>query len=144
MPIIALIPLLAITTLLGDASDEVSASGPQLELQVEYPQRYRYNMVAGAEILVKNISSQDVPAVTVTIDNNYLDAFTDVGFTPEVDEVDDKAHKIELQDLRAGETRQVTLEMRAEKYGVHSGEVSAQAGSGEGTVRVELDTLIFP
>ena len=56
VPLIVLIPLLALFGLFGESSRTVSASGAAPALEITYPTRLRYNMTSPLVVSVANIS----------------------------------------------------------------------------------------
>lgn len=146
MPFLFLIPLLALLGVLGPSAETVTESGEALSLEITYPTRFRYKTIAPMRIEVTNISSQSVPTVTVSVDREYLRAFSNVAFQPAVEQISDDAYYVQLSDLRAGETRSVALEMQAESYWEQQGAVAAAAGGIDAgaDASVTVETFVFP
>ena len=143
MPFILLIPLLALFGLFGESFDEAQAANSQVELRVDHPTRLRYKAVNAMEISVRNISAQEVPTITVTIDSDYVDKFAQVSFIPEVDEVTDEVYEIELQNVGAGEARQISIDFQGDEFGLHTGTITAQPEGGE-AAQTQISTFVFP
>jgi hypothetical protein len=143
VPIIMLVALLGLSGLFGPAFDTESATGPQLEMQVEHPTRVRYRTGSPLEIMVRNVSAQDIPRVTVSISAGYISNFAEAQFLPEADEITEEVYKVDLSNVGAGETRQVNVDLRADLVGNHTGEVIAEPEGGEAT-RASISTFIFP
>jgi tRNA threonylcarbamoyladenosine modification (KEOPS) complex Pcc1 subunit len=81
--------------------------------------------------------------VTVGFELGYVSAFSEVQFTPRAERVTDKAYEVILPAVRPGESRRVTVSLRADRYGLHRGVVSAAARDGA-AARAEVSTWIFP
>lgn len=141
--LIALVPILALFNVFGEAVETTGATGTSLEVSVMYPARYRYKMIDPVQISVHNISSQSIPTVTVRIDRSYLDSFSNVTLTPSAKTITEDAYEVELTDLKAGETRRVVAEIQAEKYGSHEA-VIATVPEGAEPVEVSIETFVFP
>lgn len=146
VPLLFLIPILALLSVFGPSQEMVTESGAELSLEVSYPTRFRYKTIAPIRIGVTNISSQTAPTVTVKLDRDYLSAFSNLSFQPAVDEITDDAYYVQLNDLEAGETGRVELEMQAETYWRLAGVIEAAAGGVEAPpdARVMLETFVFP
>jgi hypothetical protein len=138
-----LVSLLGLSGLFGPAFDTESAAGSQLELQVEHPTRVRYKTNTPLEIMVRNVSAQDIPTVTLSISAGYIANFAEAQFLPEADEITEEVYKIELSDIAAGEARQVNVDLRPDLIGNHTGEIVAEPEGGEAT-RLSIGTFIFP
>jgi hypothetical protein len=143
VPIIMLLPVLALLGLFGPTFGTESASGSQIEMQVEHPTRVRYKTIIPLEITVRNVSAQDMPTVTVSISADYIANFTEAQFVPEADEITEEAYKIELSNVGAGESRQVNVGLRPDLIGNHTGEIVAEPEGGEAT-RASIGTFILP
>lgn len=135
---IVAVPVLALAGLFGMKRAEVSARGGALELTVRYVERLRFGQTHNLEILVTNVGAQSFDTLTVSIDPAYLHGFTNATWTPSPTQ----AHKVDLAGPRAGEGRLIVVAFRADRYGRHTGAVSATAGGD--TARVVLSTFIFP
>lgn len=146
VPLLFLIPILALFGVLGPNEEAVTVRGESLSLDVSYPTRFRYKTIAPMSIRVTNISSQTAPTVTVKLDREYLGAFSNLSFQPSVDEVSDEAYYVFLNNLAAGETRRVELEMQAEAYWVQRGMTEAAVGGAEAPpdAAVTLETFVLP
>ncbi len=141
--LIALVPILALFNVFGEATDTTRAAGTSLEVSVMYPARYRYKMIDPIQISVHNISSQSIPTVTVRIDRSYLDSFSNVTLTPSAKTITEDAYEVELTDLKADETKRVVAEIQAEEYGSHAGLIAAVPEGAE-PVEVSIETFVFP
>lgn len=146
VPLLFLIPVLALLGVLGPSAETVAESGEALSLQVTYPTRFRYKTIESMSIRVTNISSQTAPTVTVKLDRDYLSTFSNLSFQPSVDEVSDDGYYVQLTDMEAGETRRVELEMQAEAYWVHRGVTEVAVGGVEAPsdAAVTLETFVLP
>jgi len=146
MPILFLIPILAIFGVFGNSSTMVTERGQNLALETSFPTKLRHKTIAPLVVKVTNLAAQTVPTVTLKFDEEYLSAFSNVAFQPGVDEITDDAYYVHVRDLEANETRLVTLEVQAEQYWRHEGIVGAAVGGSNAAsdVEVELQTFLFP
>jgi hypothetical protein len=145
LPLLMLLPLLALLGVFGESFTAVADSNDVLDMEVEYATRYRYKMRNALELSLENLSAQTIPTLTVRLDADYISQFSDIAFSPQLDEITDEDYIVHLQDVQPGEVRVVTVEMQGDRYGRHSGTMSATAGGdGNGRVQVEVATFIFP
>jgi hypothetical protein len=82
-------------------------------------------------------------AITVSIDRDYLDHFSDVSFVPEVDRVLVDAAEVDLPEVSSGGSRLVTVHMQGEHYWRQDGTITATLVGGT-PITVEVSTTIFP
>ena len=91
---------------------------------------------------MQNTSDQAIPVLTVSIEKAFLDNYSDISFTPDVDAITDEAYIIRLEDVPPGEARIVTYDSKGKIAGQHHGTVTAT--TGEASTSVTLDIFIFP
>jgi hypothetical protein len=145
VPLIVLIPLLALFGLFGESSNTVSDSGGSLAMEISYPTRFRYKMTDPVVVSVENLSSQPVPTLTVSFDYDYISGFSTVTFSPSVSEITEEAYLVHLNEVQAGEVRQIVVDIQAEQYWNHSGTVAASTAPDQAPdVELELSTFVFP
>lgn len=142
LPILFLIPLLALFGVFGETSTTVEQVGSGITLEVEYSNRVHFQGLDGTEIRVQNTSDQAIPVLTVSIEKAFLDNYSDISFTPDVDAITDEAYIIRLEDVQPGEARIVTYDSKGKIAGQHHGTVTAT--TGEASTSVTLDIFIFP
>lgn len=140
--LLALLPILALFSVFGESINVKSASNSEISMQVEYVTRYRYRMQDAMSISVTNESPQP-STITVSIDRDYINHFSDITFVPEVARVSVDAYEVDLRAVKSHETRLVTVQMQGEHYWTKSGVVSAMLAGGH-PVTVEVSTTIFP
>jgi hypothetical protein len=143
IPIIALIPMLALAGVFTLALDHASASNAQLEMRVQYPSRSRYKMAQTLNVRLRNISTETLPGVQVSFDRSYIESFTNTTFTPNVNTIDAEAYVVDLGELAPDATREVTVQLSPEKRGQLQGTVSASVPGVEPIV-VEVKGFVFP
>lgn len=143
IPLMMLVPILALLGAFGESDHAVTASNPGLEMHIEYPTRFRYKMTDSVTLSLSNTSSEPFSRVEIAFDRNYVEGFSTVSFTPSVKHVTDTAYVVELSDLQPAETRVISVSIQAENYGRHSGSITATPDAGQ-PLRVSIATFTFP
>lgn len=138
LALMVLIVVLALLGVFGMTRGSSETLDTTLSISAEYPTRFRYKTVSPVYVWVENRSEQLIDTVTVSFDPSYLDKFSNVTFTPSASAV----WEVDLTRVQPDERRRVAVEIQAEKYGVHEGEVSATAGLD--TVSTIMRTRVFP
>ena len=147
IPLLMLLPLLALFGLFGERTETVRGSGEILSVEVRHPTRVRLQTIGPMMVSVENISSQTVPTVTVTLSHEYISAFSNVTFSPSVDQITPDAYIVKLTNVQAGEQRMISItQLQAEEYWWHEGSVGVAAGGPDAPPDVEVDigTFVFP
>lgn len=140
IPLMFLIPVLALFGVFGESEDQTTASGTTLEMHVEYPTRNRYKQITHIEVVVVNLSSQTLDTLVVEFDPAYISRFSSVNFIP----TPEKSFVSEFPDVLPGESRLVWVELKGEQYGVHEGIIRAYAVGMSDTVEVAVRTRVYP
>ena len=143
IPILALLPLLALLGVFGESLATVQASNEALALHVEYIARYRYKMDEEMTIDVTKLSSQSPATVTVTIERGYLDNFSDLSITPDVETVTEESYVVRLPEMESGETRVISVRLRGDQRWRHSGVVAASLDDSQ-PISITVSTIVFP
>lgn len=139
IPAILLVVALAILGVFGESFDETAADGATLSMRVEYPSRFRYKQIDPVRVWVTNRTAQPIDTATVSFDRGYVLGFSNLSFIPSAT----RPFEVEVTDVKPGETRLVLVDLQAERYGRHAGEISATTG-GADTVRARVSTLVYP
>jgi hypothetical protein len=140
--LISILPALAIARLLDPSPRVAHASAGQVELAVSTPQRLRYRMTDWVFVDVRNPSDRPLESVTVEVDAAFVEGFAQASFIPEAARVDEQRYSVDLGRLRPGESRRVSLQLQAEKYGKRAGSVAVVAGTSRAAIPV--DVFVFP
>jgi len=138
IPLLALIPVLALLGVFGERSTAIAARSASLAVSVQYPVRFRYRQTEPLEIVVRNLSPRVIDTILVSVDTAYLTRFAGVRITPEAK----SAFVVPLTGFKPGEQRLVASELQGERYGRHSGRIIVSAPND--SVIVKLRTLVFP
>ncbi len=141
--LLSLLPLAALTGLLGTKEEEARASAGALELSVRYPARTHHSVSEAVELAVKNTGTQPLAGAGLRLGDGYLSHFEDARFTPAVQRLGEDGAELELGELAPGETRRLVVELRARHFGTHDGRISAVAEGAEPVV-LEVSTLVLP
>ena len=141
LALISVMPVLAAARLLDPTPQVAHASGGGMELSVSAPNKLRYRMSDWMFLDVRNASGKQLQSVTVEVDAPFVEGFAQASFMPEPARIDERRYAIDLGQLRAGETRRVSVQVQAEKYGKRTGAVTAVADGGRATVPVQLFVL---
>jgi hypothetical protein len=132
------LPVLALLGVFGGRATRRGEAGP-LAVNVRYPTALRYNVFDNIELHVQNRGAAVLDTVSVAIDSAYATRFSMITSIPPFEE----AFRVTLPQLRAGESRPVRVELRAERYWRHRGIIAITAG-GADTLRIRLSTIVFP
>lgn len=140
IPLLFLVPVLALLGVFGETWERVEALGADLALEVRYADRYRYKQINTVEAWVENRSGARLDTVVVAFDEAYARQFSTLMFIPSPTE----PFEVELYGLAPGERRLIWAELQAERYGRHTGALRAHAAGRADTTSVTLSTLVFP
>jgi hypothetical protein len=134
-----LVIISALTGVFGESRREIRQQRVAIEMVVEYPTRNRYRQINTIRISVQNRSGQAMDTLTIALDPDYARQFSDVKGIPSFSE----GWEMNLTNVAPGERRRMVMELTAEHFGIHRGEISAFA-RGMDTLSVEVETIIFP
>jgi hypothetical protein len=143
LPILLLVPLLALAGVFGLSRGQRSAQGNGLSIDVEYPSRARVRASDSLAVTVRNELDQAVDGVAVRIDREYVDSFAQVDFAPSVSSLSEASYSVDLGRLPAGATRAVTVRLSPRDQWLRQGFVSV-SGDGIEESTVEFATFVFP
>ena len=143
IPLMLLIPILAVFGLFGNRPGEAHVVGDRLAVRVEYPSRLHYGVHEVLQIALRNESEQPIPSATVGLDRHYVEAFTNVTFTPEAEDVTDREYRIPLGTLAPGEERTVRVELEPVVRWKLEGRIRVLA-TGRAPIVIALETFVFP
>ncbi len=138
LPLLAVIPLLALFGVFGERTAAVEGSSVSLSLSVRYPARFRYRQLEPLDIFVRNRSRHVIDTIEVSLDTAYVTRFASVRITP----APRTAFTVRLTGVQPGEQRLVTAELEGERYGWHRGGIVASTANDSAVVLVR--TLVFP
>lgn len=143
VPLLALLPILALFNFFGTTRGTVRAEDGPLEVEVVYPERFRYKMIHPLTVTVRNRGDAASADVTIRIDTSYLEHFSNVSFTPAPQRVTSDAYVFTVGDLAPGDARVLAGHVQAERYWGANGRITVDSES-IGRVDIGVDSLVFP
>ena len=143
IPILLLIPVLALFGLFGVGTEQVQAQNNALAVTVEYPTRLRYKVLDTIDVQVTNQTDAVLESVVVQFERDYINQFSESTFTPDVSQITERYYEVELQAIPAGESRHINITVESEQVGYHRGEIVVQVPSND-SLQFHLSTLAFP
>jgi hypothetical protein len=143
VPLLLVLPVLALAGFAGDREGEASARGTGLALRVTYPEWLHYSTNRSLTAAVTNLGSEALSPVVVRFDAEYLEAFTNLRIRTGTTRDSPEGVDVELPALAPGATAEIHLDVQGERYGPHRGRIAAVAAGGN-AVRVEVGTLVLP
>lgn len=138
LPVLFLVPILALFGVLGERFATVHARGAGVALDVRYPDRAHYRQPLSLRVHVRNDSPTKMDTVTVTLDSAFMSGFSDVSVSATLN----GAYVARLTDLAPGESRLLNAMVAGEKAGPHAGFISVTTPLG--TLRAPAATFVFP
>lgn len=138
IPLLALIPVLAMAGVFGESWTSTSARSVALGVLVEYPSRFRARLSKPISVVVENRSAAVLDTVEVSFDSTFVNRFPAIVFVPEPLD----AYVVSLTNLKPGEQRRVRVEIDGDRAGRHRGRVVVRARGD--SAAVELRTMVFP
>jgi hypothetical protein len=138
LPVLALIPVLAVLGVFGDREKTIAVASPSLGITINYPERMRYRQSELLEISVVNRGQRALDTVLVSVDTSYLSRFIGVhGNPPPITDF-----SVPLFGVQPGESRLISIGLTGNRYWRHPATVSATTGTERTTVA--FSTLVFP
>lgn len=138
LPLLAAIPVLTLFGAFGESRASGRAASSALEITVRYPSRFRYRQVQSLDVTVRNVSARILDTVTLSLDTAYISRFSSVRIVPAPRD----AYVVELIDVKPAESRLVTAELWGERYGSHTGRITAATHSDSASTLIR--TMVFP
>lgn len=126
---------------------QVEATGQNIRLTVEYPQRLMFRNFSEMKLIVYNTGVQPLNDLHVQIQASYLDRFSDVNIQPGADAVEDGFYSAPIPTIEPGGNQAVLIQMMGERYGTIDGVIrvmqSDPAGDTE-LAKVMISTFGLP
>ena len=141
--LLALLPLAALTGVLGTTERQTSARSGSLLLEARYPSTLHYKGSHTVVLDLRNDGEQALSDVRVRFDSAYLSRFEGVQFTPQATRLDERHAEVSLGAIEAGASQRVVLLLEASEYGRPQGSIAALA-DGTAEARVQVSTLVLP
>jgi hypothetical protein len=146
VPLLALLPVLALLGVLGPSNAEQAVAVPASDLLVElsYPSRLRHKGDGEMRVLVHNTGSAPRRGLLLGLDQNYLERFGRVQSLPPSQSMVSGALRIALPPLAGGESASVRLMLEAGDWGRLPGWIELGDERGTALTRMEFRTLVLP
>ncbi len=136
--VLATLPILAVFGAFGPTLDEGHVDADGVRIAVEYPARMRFHTVEHLVVRVRNNGSVPLTGVHISFSSTYIQGFTDVVFTPDVEQ----AYSVALEHVLPNQSALMSVQLKADEYGWHSGDVSITHNGQQ--LSVPIKTFIFP
>ena len=143
IPLLLLIPLLALFGVLGETSTTVEAANEGLVLRIIYSDRAHYEAYNHMQITVRNESGADLSNVAVELDRGLLDHFSQLSINPALTEITETVYRVELDTVEAGTERVITVDYQPDMNGSQNGWVRLIA-DGIAPVQAAFSMFVFP
>ena len=143
IPLLLLIPVLALLGVLGETSTTVEAANEGLVLRVHYSDRAHYEAYNHIQVTVRNDLASDITGAAVEFDRVLLDQFSQLSINPSLTEITDTVYRVELNEIEAGGERVITVDYQPDTNGAHESWVRVVA-DGITPVQAELSMFVFP
>lgn len=125
---LALLPLLAIAGVTS-RQGTLRLEQDDMQLLIDYPRVQRYLNPGILTVSVTNLGDEPLTDTDVTLEHDYLDAYTSLTFMPAGEYSDETGMVISLGDIGPGQTRRVRAELRSDRYWSHSGLMTASSST---------------
>ena len=130
---------IAVANFFGESKAEQRAASGPIAVTAIYPERIHFRETESVQLWVENTGHEVLEDVRLSVDPKYLDGFTNVLVSPPPL----SAYEIPVGSIRPGERRLATIEVHANTYFGHRGNVEVGA-SGRAPARLELSTFVLP
>lgn len=134
-----LIPVLALFGVFGEGTKEMRETAQGLEAVIRYPTVARYGQSGSLQIELINRSDQAMDDLKTVFTADYIHQFSDVSFVPE----SIRTYEVHVGTLAPGRSRFVLVQMKANQYGRHDGEVRVLNSTSD-LMSVPVRTVVFP
>lgn len=129
---LAIVPFVGALGVLGPTVGATSDVSEAIAVRVEYPAVQRFKMRMPLRMLVTNTGREPVRLVEVVLEGEYVAAFSDVAFTLGPDRIENGDYVFVLSGVEPLQTRVITLEMQAQRYGRHEAHLTWHVFDGAG------------
>ncbi len=145
IPLLAVLPLLSLTGLLGPSQGRLSVEAPgPLTLELTHPSRLRHKGGGALEIVVINTGTQPAQALSVALDAAYLSRFSRAEATPAAEDIAEGRVRVPLPPLEPGARTNVHLRLEAKDWGRLPGWVELGTAQRPALARLDFSTLVLP
>lgn len=138
LPILFVIPILALFGVFGEHFTTAHADGAGLAIAMRYPDRAHYRQPVSVRLSMRNVTPQPLDTISVTLDTAFMRAFSDVSISAPLN----GAYVARITNIAPGETRAISAMVSGERYGRHAGVITVTGPYG--TARLPVATFVFP
>jgi hypothetical protein len=142
LPIIALLPLLALFKVFDTSLDTVKSSNEGLSLSVRYPTKIRNRTIEPMQITVTNETGVEQKELEVHVSRGFVEKFKQIKFEPDVDDIERDSYVVQLKDVKPGEERTIDMDIETDMVGTHDCRVWASTGDEEASA--SFKTFVYP
>lgn len=138
IPLLFLAPVaLALAGVFGQGWTIQTVETPTFTAKVQYADALRYKQVDGIRVWISSRTPGSLDTIRIAVDSAYASRFSSVRAIPAFD----RPYQLSLAGPRASDVAVAVVEIQAERYGRHEGDLVIAAGD---TARVRLRTIVFP
>jgi hypothetical protein len=138
IPLLAVIPLLTLLGVFGEARTTTHVASPAVDMHVVYPSRLRYRQIGLLEVALRNVSGHILDTLALSLDTGYVTRFSSV----RIDPAPRAAYVVALTAIKPQETRLVVAELWGQEYGSLAGNIVATTRGDSVSSRIQ--TFVFP
>lgn len=139
LPLLFLIPALALLGVFGSQNKKIEFSGEALEGSIEYPEKLRFGQSEFVRLEIKNPNDSAISNLTIAFDKKYIEEFAENSFTPEVQ----SNYEVKNVEIPANESESFEVRVKAGPPGSHSGKITIRNNKKE-FLSKEISTYVFP
>lgn len=136
--VLGTLPVLAIFGVFGGSPSVSEVRGRGIEATVEAPSRLRDTQLERIEVRVRNLSAASLDTVRIALDTGFASHFSEVHGIPGFE----RPFELAVAGVPAGGTGTALIELRAERRGRHTGNLTVAAGGD--TLRIPLRVTVYP
>lgn len=143
LPLLAVLPLLALCGLFDEQRALVAARQHGLLVKVDYPSRLRFEHDSALDVVIRNERATPISNVRLVMDRAFLAHFDRLHFEPPSGTLHADRWELALPTIAPGDARHVRIEVRPAHPGLHHGLFALEAPDGT-RLPVVVRTLIWP
>lgn len=137
LAVIAVLPVLSFTGILGDATTTDRISGARVVVTVERPSQWRISQLRTMEVRFHNRSGAMVDSLHLALDSSVMRHFVVEDALPAMEE----PFTIPIGSLAPGQQRTAVLQLRANRFGASRGSLIV---SGADSASLEMSSVVLP
>ncbi len=139
LPLILLIPLLALAGFFGEGRSAADAIAGDMHVVANVPTRFRYRQRMTLDVAVTNVGRRALDSVRAYIDSAYLARFSDVLVEP----TPSASGVVALGSIPPGQSVWLRATLDGDRSGSIHGQLLVWTARGD-SARVPLTSVVFP